>query len=30
MYAQFLTNLDFNTPSWDLFIFLFFIIATFV
>lgn len=30
MNAQFLAGLDFNTPSWDLFIFLFFIIATFV
>ncbi len=30
MYAQFLTGLDVNSPSWDLFIFLFFIIATFV
>lgn len=30
MNAQFLTGLDVNTPSWDLFIFLFFIIATFV
>lgn len=30
MYAQFLTGLDINSPSWDLFIFLFFIIATFV
>lgn len=30
MQYQFLAGLDFNTPSWDLFIFLFFIIATFV
>ncbi len=30
MYAQFLTGLDVNSPSWDLFIFLFFIVATFV
>lgn len=30
MNAQFLAGFDFNTPSWDLFIFLFFIIATFV
>ncbi len=30
MSAQFLTGLDLNSPSWDLFIFLFFIIAAFV
>ena len=30
MYAQIFTGLDVNSPSWDLFIFLFFIIATFV
>lgn len=30
MYVQFLTGLDFNSPSWDLFIFLLFIIAVFV
>ncbi len=30
MNATFLSGLDFNTPSWDLFIFLFFIVATFV
>lgn len=30
MNAQFLTGLDVNSPSWDLFIFLFFIIAVFV
>lgn len=30
MNAQFLTGLDVNSPSWDLFIFLFFIVATFV
>src|SRR6266513_2645689 len=30
MYAQFLTGLDVNSPNWDLFIFLFFIVATFV
>ncbi len=30
MTAQFLTGLDVNSPSWDLFIFLFFIVATFV
>lgn len=30
MNVAFLTGLDFNTPSWDLFIFLFFIVATFV
>lgn len=30
MNVQFLTGLDVNSPSWDLFIFLFFIIATFV
>lgn len=30
MYATFLAGLDFNSPSWDLFIFLFFIVATFV
>lgn len=30
MYAQFLSGLDASTPSWDLFIFLFFIVATFV
>jgi hypothetical protein len=28
--VEFLTGLDVNTPSWDLFIFLFFIVATFV
>jgi hypothetical protein len=28
--AQFLTGLDVNSPSWDLFIFLFFIVAVFV
>jgi hypothetical protein len=28
--AQFLTGLDVNSPSWDLFIFLFFIVATFI
>ncbi|MEX2209856.1 MAG: hypothetical protein WD846_03145 [Patescibacteria group bacterium] len=27
---EFLTGLDVNSPSWDLFIFLFFIVATFV
>ena len=30
MNAQFLTGLDVNSPSWDLFIFLFFIIAVFI
>lgn len=30
MQAEFLTGLDVNSPSWDLFIFLFFIIATFI
>lgn len=28
--VQFLTGLDVNSPSWDLFIFLFFIVATFI
>ena len=28
--VQFFTGLDVNSPSWDLFIFLFFIVATFV
>ena len=28
--VEFLTGLDVNSPSWDLFIFLFFIVATFV
>lgn len=30
MYVQFLTGLDVNSPNWDLFIFLFFIVATFI
>lgn len=30
MAVQFFTGLDVNSPSWDLFIFLFFIVATFV
>lgn len=30
MYAQFLAGLDVNSPSWDLFIYLFFLLAIFL